>query len=105
MFYNNIGYFFYDRLLMTVNLLISVVFALLCIMSVICVSNQSSLSVGLKDGVCSSYQLGQFGVGEDSVVGADFQTDPQDHWRGGLQGVKHTHTCTTFFLNNNNALR
>lgn len=48
-----------------------------------------SLFVSLKDGVWSSDQLGQFGVGEDSAVGVNFQTDPQDHWRGGLQGLTH----------------
>ena len=50
--------------------------------------------MSLKDGVWSSDQLGQFGVGEDSAVGVNFQTDPQDHWRGGLQGLTHTHTHT-----------
>ncbi len=48
----------------------------------------------LKDGVCGSDKLGQFGMGEDSVVGVNFQTDSQDHWRGGLQGLAHAHTHT-----------
>lgn len=52
------------------------------------------LSVCLKDGVCCSDKLGQFGVGEDSVVGVNFQIDSQDHWRGGLQGHTLTHTHT-----------
>lgn len=46
-----------------------------------------NLFVSLKDGVCGSYELRQFGVGEDSIVGINFQTVSQDHWRGGLQGL------------------
>lgn len=51
-----------------------------------------NLFVCLKDGVRSSDKLRQFGMGEDSVVGVNFQTDSQDHWRGGLQGLTHAHT-------------
>lgn len=40
----------------------------------------------------SSDKLREFGVGQDSVVGINFQTDPQDHWRGGLQGLTCTHS-------------
>lgn len=43
--------------------------------------------VFLKDRVRSAHWLWEFGVGEDSVVGSDLQTDSEDYWRGGLQGV------------------
>lgn len=32
-------------------------------------------------------KLRQFGVGEDTVVGINFQADPQDHRGSGLQGL------------------
>lgn len=54
-----------------------------------------NLCVCLKDGVCGSDKLRQFGVGEDSIVGVNVQTDSQDHWRGGLQGDTRTHTHTS----------
>ena len=64
-------------------------------MSVFCFNHLSNVSLSvcvcLKDGVCSSDQLRQFGVGEDSVVGVNFQTDSQDHRRGRLQGLTPTH--------------
>lgn len=47
----------------------------------------------LKDCVWSTYRLWQFGVGEDSAVGADLQTHSEDYWRGGLQGL-----CLPFSL-------
>lgn len=46
-----------------------------------------NLFVSLKDGVYSPYELRQFGVGEDSIVGFNLQTVSKDHWRGGLQGL------------------
>ena len=65
-------------------------------MCVISLNNLINVYVCLKDGMCSTYKLGQFGVGEDSVVGVNFQTDPQDYWRGGLQGLAHTHPKQKF---------
>lgn len=42
--------------------------------------------------MCSSYKLRHIGMGKDTVVGINFQTDTQDHWRGRLQGLTETDT-------------
>lgn len=56
--------------------------AVLSLRSVVCVNGHKS--VLRQDGVRSSYKLRQFGVGEDSIVGFNFHTNTQNHWRSGL---------------------
>lgn len=63
--------------------------------------------VSVKDRVWSSHRLWKFGVGEDSAVGSDLQTDSEDYRRGGLQGLSlleartsgiHRSTTLTFCI-------
>lgn len=43
-------------------------------------------------------KLRQFGVGEDTVVGINFQADPQNHRGSGLQGLWHETSSTQTHL-------
>lgn len=66
-----------------------------CFSSVSCMQKPTCLfhCVSVKDRVRSAHRLWKFGVGEDSAVGSDLQTDSEDYRRGRLQGLslRRTH--------------
>lgn len=57
--------------------------------------------VFLKDCVWRAHWIWKFGVGEDSAVGSDLQTDSEDYRRGGLQGLSLLSTHIGHPVHNN----